>query len=187
MYWTSWSQSALRIPEIKKFITIWNTLKWRGLTFILCSWETGHASPKGVTFLIFTLLFMVIFIVWPAGRNSWALLLNVCQLLSHQLVYPGLSGQQCVCTMWLCLQPQASYSLSFPDLSHAHSHQSVLCNSMPRFLVFFPTLSLLAFGWPDCVTHILYTRLSWSVLHYTNNIKNRTSLACLSAENLPGL
>lgn len=116
---------------------------------------------------------MVIFIVWPEGRNSWAVLLNVCQLVSHQHVYPGVSGQQCVCTMWLWLQPRASYSLSFPDLSHAHSHQSALCNSMPRFLFFFPLLSLLAFGGqPDCAARILYTHQSLGLLKERGKKRN---------------
>lgn len=118
-------------------------------------------------------------------------LLNVCVLLSHQHVYPGVSGQQCICTMWLCLQPGALYSLSFPDLSHAHSHQSDPCNLMPCFPFFFPPLSLLAFGQSDYVAYILYIRirirnihLSWSVSHYAYDDKT-TSLDFWLVENFP--
>ena len=94
---------------------------------------------------------MVVFIVWPDGRSLRAALLNVCRLLSHQSVYPGVSSQQCLCTMWLWLQPQASYSLSFSDLSCAYSHQSAWCNSMPRFLLFFPSPFFVSIQWLSCL------------------------------------
>lgn len=164
----------------------------RGISFFLffCSLQTGHASLKGVSFWCFLLLsWWFLFFSGLKGGVHELFLLNVCLLLSHQYVYPCVSGQQCICTMWLCLQTGALYSLSFPDLSPAHTHQSNLCNSMPCFPFFSPPFSLLAFGQSDYVAYILYIRirnihLSCSVSHYAYDNKT-TSLDFLLVENFP--
>ena len=144
-------------------ITIWNTLKQRGICFFLFSVAHKQAPPPQKDFLFdvsFCLHGDYLFFCL-AWRETFMnlFLLNVCVLLSHQHVYPGVSGQQWICTMWRCLQPGALYSLSFPDLSHAHSHQSDLCNLIPCFpFFFFFSSPLFVSIWPVwlCCVHNLH-------------------------------
>lgn len=113
------SELPLCIPELK--ISSPSGTHWSGASSLSFSIAEKLAPPlwKELPFNIPSFIHGEFYC--PAWRNSWSVLLNVRWLLSHQLVSPGVSGQQYMCTMWLFLQPQASYSLSFPDLSHAHS------------------------------------------------------------------